>query len=74
MKKGLYLPEEAALHHGVHPAVDARIEVGAVGVIEDDPHRVIALGARGGDAVMLGNGRAGEQIYLYRAHDTPFVA
>ena len=73
-KKRSDLIDKPRLFHRVDPRVDARIEVGAVSVIEDDTRRVIALGARGGDAVMLGNGRAGEQLYLYGAHDTPFVA
>ena len=73
-KKRLHLIGKPRLFHRVDTRVDARIEVGAVSVIEDYPRRVIALGARGGDAVMLGNGSAGEQIYLYGAHDTPFVA
>lgn len=47
------LIDKPRLFHRVDTRVDARIEVGAVSVIEDYPRRVIALGARGGDAVML---------------------
>ena len=64
LKKGLYLPEEAALHHGVHPAVDARIEVGPVPEGEADGAGPVFRGPEAGAGIVGGEGLAGLPVDL----------